>query len=36
LAGAVVTLKPDRLTIERAPARRTSTIHKTGNRRFTK
>lgn len=33
LAGALVTLGPDRLTIERAPARR---ISRSGNRRFTK
>jgi len=36
LAGALVTLSANRLTIERAPARRKSTIRKAGNRRFTK
>jgi tRNA(Ile)-lysidine synthase len=36
LAGALITLGPERLTVERAPARRSSTIRRTGNRRFTK
>jgi len=36
LAGALVTLSRDRLTVERAPARRSSTIRRTGNSRFTK
>ncbi len=36
LAGALITLSPERLTIERAPARRSSTIRRTGNKRFTK
>jgi tRNA(Ile)-lysidine synthase len=36
LAGALITLLPESLTVERAPARRSSTIRKTGNRRFTK
>ena len=36
LAGALVTLGRDRLTIERAPARRLSTIRRTGNRHFAK
>ena len=36
LAGALITLGKDRLSIERAPARRLSTIRRTGNRHFTK
>ena len=36
LAGALITLAPERLTVERAPARRSSTIRRIGNRRFTK
>ncbi len=36
LAGALITLGTERLTVERAPARRPSTIRRTGNRRFTK
>ena len=36
LAGALVSLGRDRLTIERAPARRSSTLRKGGNTRFTK
>ena len=36
LAGALITLLPEHLTIERAPARRSSTIRRTGNKRFTK
>jgi tRNA(Ile)-lysidine synthase len=36
LAGALVTLGRDRLTVERAPARRGSTMRRTGNSRFTK
>jgi tRNA(Ile)-lysidine synthase len=35
LAGALITLSAERLTIERAPARRSSTIRRTGNKRFT-
>ncbi len=36
LAGALIALAADRLTIERAPARRSSTIRRTGSRRFGK
>jgi tRNA(Ile)-lysidine synthase len=36
LAGALITLMSDRLTIERAPARRRRTARAGGNRRFTK
>jgi len=36
LAGALVTLTADRLTVERAPARRKQVRRRTGNRRFTK
>jgi len=36
LAGALITLGADRLTVERAPARRTPAMRKTGNPRFTK
>ena len=36
LAGALITLAPERLTVERAPARRSSTIRRIGNKRFTK
>jgi tRNA(Ile)-lysidine synthase len=36
LAGALVTLGDDRLIIERAPARRSPAVRKTGNRGFTK
>jgi len=36
LAGALVTRSRDRLTVERAPARRSSTIRGTGNSRFAK
>ncbi len=36
LAGALVTLTSDRLTVERAPARRRRALRKIGNRRFTK
>jgi len=36
LAGALITLSADSLTIERAPARRKSTIRKAGKSRFTK
>ena len=36
LAGALIALAADRLTIERAPARRSSTIRRTGSRRFAK
>jgi tRNA(Ile)-lysidine synthase len=36
LAGALITLDSERLTIERAPARRTSTMRKIGKSRFTK
>ena len=36
LAGAVITLDRDRLSVERAPARRTSGMPRNGNRGFTK
>jgi tRNA(Ile)-lysidine synthase len=36
LAGALITLMSDRLTVERAPARRRRTARAGGNRRFTK
>ena len=36
LAGALITLASDRLTVERAPARRARAFRKLGNRRFTK
>jgi tRNA(Ile)-lysidine synthase len=36
LAGALITLAADRLTVERAPARRIPAVRKAGNRRFTK
>ena len=36
LAGALVTLSRDRLTVERAPARRQRVSRRAGNRRFTK
>ncbi len=36
LAGALITLAPERLSVERAPARRSSTIRRSGNTRFTK
>lgn len=36
LAGALVTLKGDRLTVERAPARRKQARRESGNSRFTK
>ena len=36
LAGALVTLGASRLTVERAPPRRTRAVHGAGNRRFTK
>jgi tRNA(Ile)-lysidine synthase len=36
LAGAVIALGTERLTVERAPTRRSSTIRRTGNERFTK
>ncbi len=36
LAGALIALAADRLTIERAPARSSSTIRRTGSRRFVK
>jgi len=36
LAGALITLMSDRLTVERAPARRSRTAPAGGNRRFTK
>jgi tRNA(Ile)-lysidine synthase len=36
LAGALITLMSDRLTVERAPARRRRTVRAAGNSRFTK
>jgi tRNA(Ile)-lysidine synthase len=36
LAGALITLGADRLSVERAPPRRSSTIRRNGNERFTK
>lgn len=36
LAGALITLKGDRLTVERAPARRQRVVRGAGNSRFTK
>jgi len=36
LAGALITLGGDRLTVERAPARRNPAIRKNRKRRFTK
>ena len=36
LAGALITLAPDRLTVERAPARRTLAMRQGRNSRFTK
>ncbi len=36
LAGALITLETDRLTVERAPARRTFAMRKRGKGRFTK
>ena len=36
LAGALITLSPDRVTVERAPARRTAAMHKRRKKRFTK
>jgi tRNA(Ile)-lysidine synthase len=36
LAGALITLDADRLTVERAPARRKRAVRKAGNSRFTK
>jgi tRNA(Ile)-lysidine synthase len=36
LAGALITLESDRLTVERAPARRTVAMRKNGKGRFTK
>jgi tRNA(Ile)-lysidine synthase len=36
LAGALITLSGDRLSVERAPARRTSAMRRNGNHRFTK
>lgn len=36
LAGAQITLAADRITVERAPPRRTAAMRRDGNRRFTK
>jgi tRNA(Ile)-lysidine synthase len=36
LAGAVITLRGERLTVERAPPRRGTRVRNGGNRRFTK
>jgi len=36
LAGALITLAADRLTVERAPSRRTSAMRNSGKSRFTK